>query len=90
MILSILISAVIALVIFAIANRKAKPTEEVNDLPKEQPLTNSPASTEEIVDLPVNEVEEEPLVLAKPPKKTPAKKKAPAKKKTTAKKEPKQ
>ena len=85
----ILISIVVVVVIFAIANKKAKTEEPTIPTIVEEPLgyeTSSLATVEEIVNLPVaEEVVEEPLVLAKPAKKPKAKMsakpKAPKKKK---------
>jgi hypothetical protein len=73
MLVTILISVAIVVVIFAIANKKAKTEEPTIPTVVEEPLgyeTSSLAAVEETVNLPVaEEVTEEPLVLAKPAKK---------------------
>ena len=81
----ILISVALVVVIFSIANQRAKKSENSNSTIEEEPLgyeTSSFAVVEETINLPVAEVEE-PLVFAKPPAKKP--KKTSAKPKTKAK-----
>ena len=86
----ILISVAIVVVIFAIANKKAKTEEPTIPTVEEEPLgyeTSSFAAVEETVSLPVaEEVTEEPLVLAKPAKKPKAKMSAKPKTKAPKKK----
>ena len=90
MLVTILISVAIVVVIFAIANKKAKTEEPTIPTVVEEPLgyeTSSLAAVEETVNLPVaEEVTEEPLVLAKPAKKPKAKMSAKPKTKAPKKK----
>jgi hypothetical protein len=82
----ILISVAIVVVIFAIANKKAKTEEPTIPTVEEEPLgyeTSSFAAVEETTSLPVASEVEEPLVFAKPPAKKP-KAKMSAKPKTKA------
>jgi hypothetical protein len=83
----ILISVALVVVIFAIANKKAKVEEPTIPTIEEEPLGYETSSFAAIAEIhKAEEVVEEPLVFAKPPAKKPKKKmsakpKAPKKKK---------
>lgn len=89
MVLSIVISAAIALVIFAIANKRAKKVEEVFEPQKEEEVTVISPELEYFPDVNFIEEKKEEVAVVEEEKAEPKKKKAPAKKKATTKAKPK-